>query len=308
MTVVATHTELAAPYARRLVAVLRRPRTLALGCIVFLAALGWLYAGLLVAPVIQAGQASTLGPGMGWFALIAGQGTSAPAWLQVLCIAPVTGAGAAPWADFALVLAMWVAMTFAMMLPTAGPMLLTYAELAETAARQREPAASPLVLAAGYLAIWLGFAVAATLLQRVLISTGLLGESMGLVHTGLAATIFIGAGLYQFSSLKRACLNACKRPFTFFFANWSGEARGVFRLGLRQGMYCLGCCWAAMLVMFAVGQMNVVWMAGLGAVMTAEKMARGTWFSRLVGVTFLALGAALGLLMVAASLPSGPMN
>lgn len=307
MTAVATHTELTAPPAQRLVATLRRPRTLALGCVVFLAALGWLYAGLLVAPAIQAGNAATLGPGMGWFAVIAGQGASVPAWLQILCATPSSGAGAAPSAESALVLAMWVAMTFAMMLPTAGPMLLTYAELAETAARQREPAASPLLLAAGYIVIWLGFALAATTLQRVLNAAGLLGENMHPVHTGLAAAIFMGAGLYQFSSLKHACLNACKRPFTFFFANWTGEARGVFRLGLRQGMYCLGCCWAAMLVMFAVGQMNVVWMAGLGAVMAVEKMARGVWFSRVVGAAFLMLGAAL-VLSFAISPPLGPVN
>ena len=91
-----------------------------------------------------------------------------------------------------------------------------------------------------------------------------------------SGALFVGAGLYQFSALKHACLTLCQRPFPFFFANWTTEPRGVFRLGLRQGLYCLGCCWAMMLVMFAVGAMNVVWMAALGIVMTVEKMTATT--------------------------------
>ena len=79
-----------------------------------------------------------------------------------------------------------------------------------------------------------------------------------------SGAIFIGAGVYQFSALKHACLTQCQNPFPFFFANWATTPRGVFRLGVKQGLYCLGCCWAMMLVMFAVGVMNVVWMAALG--------------------------------------------
>ena len=92
------------------------------------------------------------------------------------------------------------------------------------------------------------------------------------------------AGLYQFSALKQACLTLCQRPFPFFFANWTTKPRGVFRLGLRQGMYCLGCCWAMMLVMFAVGAMNVVWMAALGVLMTIEKMTTTRAVQPAVGV------------------------
>ena len=99
----------------------------------------------------------------------------------------------------------------------------------------------------------------------------------GLLDGGKAGTlvggmIFVGSGLYQFSALKQACLTKCQRPFPFFFANWTTEASGVLRLGLRQGLTCLGCCWAIMLLMFAVGAMNVVWMAALGVLMTIEKM------------------------------------
>ena len=107
-----------------------------------------------------------------------------------------------------------------------------------------------------------------------------------------SGAIFIGAGLYQFTSLKHACLTQCQRPFPFFFAHWQTTPRGVFRLGLQQGLYCLGCCWAMMLVMFAVGVMNVVWMAALGIVMTVEKMLSGPRFSQAVGVALIAIGVA----------------
>ncbi len=179
------------------------------------------------------------------------------------------------------------------MLPTAAPMLLTYAELAETAAAKREPAASPLLLAAGYLAVWLGFAAVVTALQVALSRTGLMTPEMVLARRGLAAAVFVSAGVYQFTPLKQACLTACKRPFTFFFANWTPRPAGVLRLGLRQGLFCLGCCWAAMLVMFAVGVMNVVWMAALGLIMAGEKIAVTTRFSRAVGVVFAVIGTVM---------------
>jgi predicted metal-binding membrane protein len=188
-------------------------------------------------------------------------------------------------------------MVLAMMLPTAGPMILTYSEIADTAARKGETVVSPLVLAAGYLAVWLGFALAAASLQAALAHVGLLkGGKAGPL---LAGAIFLGAGFYQFSTLKQACLTKCQRPFPFFFANWTTERFGVLRLGLRQGMTCLGCCWAMMLLMLAVGSMNVVWMAGLGVVMTIEKMTSTERFSEAVGVALLAFG---GVLIVASVL------
>jgi predicted metal-binding membrane protein len=237
----------------RLTEALARPRSVAIGCIVVLTAFGWLALAMLAA---RSG---------GW---------------QALCrVAPGIGIG-----ELAVTLPMWLAMTLAMMLPTAGPMILTYAEIADTAARRREPVVSPLVLAAGYVAVWIGFALFAAALQFAL--------PRDVIDAGRAGAffLFLLAGLYQFSSLKRACLTLCQRPFPFFFANWTAEPRGVFRLGLRQGLYCLGCCWAMMLLMFAAGAMNVVWMAALGIVMTVEKLSTTTRCARLAGVAFVAIG------------------
>ena len=160
-----------------------------------------------------------------------------------------------------------------------------------------ERVVSPLVLAAGYAAIWLGFAIAATVLQIALTRAELLDNTKaGML---LAGAIFMIAGGYQFSALKHACLSKCQRPFPFFFANWTEETQGVFRLGLRQGVYCLGCCWAMMLVMFAVGAMNIIWMAALGILMTIEKMTGTRRFSHAVGAALLAIG----LTLVASSIP-----
>jgi predicted metal-binding membrane protein len=246
----------------RLAGVLGRPRRLAIACVAALSLCGWLALGLMAA------------------------GANAPGW-QALC--RISGAG--DWSDLAVTMPMWAAMTLAMMLPTAGPMILTYAEIADTAAGKGEPAASPLILAAGYAAVWLGFALAAGMLQVVLAHAGLIeGDRLALPFAGM---LVVGAGLYQFSALKHACLTLCQRPFPFFFANWTDEPAGVFRLGLRQGLYCLGCCAALMLLMFAIGVMNVVWMALLGIVMTIEKMSTTTRFGRAAGVVMIASGAGL---------------
>jgi predicted metal-binding membrane protein len=178
-----------------------------------------------------------------------------------------------------------------MMLPTAGPMILTYAEIADTAAHKREPVVSPLVLTAGYVAVWFGFAILAAMLQWMLARMGLL--ETGSASRTVSGTLFIAAGLYQFSALKQSCLTQCQRPFPFFFSNWTEKPAGVFRLGLRQGLYCLGCCWAMMLVMFSVGTMNLVWMAVLGVLMTIEKLSATPRFSKTVGVAFVVAGFAM---------------
>jgi predicted metal-binding membrane protein len=130
-------------------------------------------------------------------------------------------------------------------------------------------------------------------MQLVLTRVALLGTDPSSTGGLFAAAIFIGAGLYQFSALKHACLARCQHPFPFFFANWATTTAGVFRLGVRQGLYCLGCCWALMLVMLAVGVMNVVWMAGLAAVMTIEKLQPGRRFAQGVGVALIAVGAGI---------------
>jgi predicted metal-binding membrane protein len=282
------------PAAARLGHALGRPVPIAVTCLIVLAGLGWLYLALMVADWAARGEAAALGPGMSLVDLFLqrdGRDLIGRALLDVLC-RPSSGAAGWHAADAAIVFLMWAAMILAMMLPTAGGMIVTYAQIADTAARKGEPAVSPLVLTAGYVAVWLGFAVLATLLQAALAGLALLDRAMAPASPLFSGAVFIGAGAYQFSALKHACVTHCQRPFPFFFANWSVAPRAIFRLGARQGLYCLGCCWAAMMVMFAVGVMNILWMAGLGFVMTAEKLATTPRLSRIVGIVFILVGVA----------------
>jgi predicted metal-binding membrane protein len=115
--------------------------------------------------------------------------------------------------------------------------------------------------------------------------------------------VFVAAGVYQFSVLKQACVTLCQQPAPFFSANWSESPRDIFRLGVRQGLYCVGCCWAMMLVMFAVGVMNVIWMATLGFIMAAEKNAATTRFSKVIGMVFMGVGIGFVAAAVAAHWP-----
>jgi predicted metal-binding membrane protein len=252
------------PAAGRLGAAFARPKVLAAICVIVLAGLGWLALGLMSA----------------WTSMF-----------DALCRTLVIGG----WSifSFGIVAAMWGAMTFAMMLPSAAPMIMTYAEIADTAAHKGERIVSPFMLAAGYLSVWFGFAAAATFAQIVLTRTALLDAGMAPASGLLSGAIFIAAGIYQFSALKHACLAECQRPFPFFFSRWTTTPRGVFSLGLSQGLYCLGCCWAMMLVMFAVGVMNVVWMAALGMVMSVEKIGIGNRFADAVGISLIAIGIAV---------------
>jgi predicted metal-binding membrane protein len=252
--------------------VFARPKVLAGLCVIILAALGWLYLALLSA-------AATTGSfgGVGF--------------VQVLC-GTLQDGFAGPYAA-AVVFSMWCAMTLAMMLPSAAPMILTYTEIADTAARKRERIVSPFVLAAGYAVVWFGFSVFAALGQIGLTRAALLDRSMASASPLLSGAIFIFAGIYQFSALKHACLTQCRHPFSVFFTNWATTPAGVFKLGIKQGLFCAGCCWAMMLLMFAVGLMNVVWMAGIGIAMTLEKMLTGRRFTHAIGVVLIVIGAVL---------------
>jgi predicted metal-binding membrane protein len=250
--------------AGRLGAAFARPKLMAMACVIALTALGWLYLALLTARMDGV--------------------------IAALC-RPAFAAGEI-WtpSGFALVASMWAAMVLAMMLPSAAPMIFTYAQIADTAARKSERIVSPFVIAAGYSAVWLGFALLATAAQFGLRRAALLDTGMASASSLFTGAIFIGAGLYQFSALKHACLTQCRQPFPFFFTQWETSARGVFRLGLKQGLYCLGCCWAMMLVMFAVGIMNVVWMAVLAIVMTIEKITSGNRLTYGLGAALIAIG------------------
>ena len=150
-----------------------------------------------------------------------------------------------------------------------------------------------MVLVAGYLCIWLVASTLFAALTLVVHAFASSGQMLDPVVGFSGAAALLVAGLYQFSGLKDACLTKCRNPFSILFANWSAMPVRIFRLGLEQGLWCLGCCWALMLVMFAVGAMNVFWMALIGLFTLIEKQTTGGLPTRLAGAILLVWAAAL---------------
>ena len=268
---------------------LTRSRTLVYGATAVAILLGWAYLAAAVLSVPDVAR-TNLGPGMSLTALESGP--SIPTFLLALC-APTTLATGLNAATISVTLAMWVAMVFAMMLPSAVPMFMTYSDIAAEAARKRMRIPSIFVLAAGYISVWIVFALVATGAQLGLVRLGTLSPAMTPLAPALAGTTLIAAGTYQFTSAKYACLARCRAPFSILFTRWRTSAHGMYRLGLEEGVFCLGCCWALMTVMFAVGVMNVVWMAVLTVLMVAEKTATGRGLTWSIGVGLIAWGVLL---------------
>lgn len=189
-----------------------------------------------------------------------------------------------------LIWAMWGVMMAGMMLPSASPMLLLY----NTVAR-RGAAASGLTrvsaMAAGYLLVWLLFSAGATLLQALASRLLLLTPMMEAATPWAGGALLLAAGLYQFTPLKATCLRACRSPLSFIMERWRAGASGAFRMGFAHGRYCLGCCWALMLLLFAGGVMNLWAIAALTLFVLIEKLAPfGVYSARLAGIALIALG------------------
>jgi predicted metal-binding membrane protein len=182
----------------------------------------------------------------------------------------------------------WLLMTAAMMLPTALPLLEIFRRM--TAGRGDRSRLLALVIL-GYLAVWGGFGLIAHLADQGVY--GLARQSAWLTFHGwpLGAAALALAGLFQFSALKYRCLEQCRTPLAFVARHWRGEsaAREALMLGAHHGLYCVGCCFALMLLMFAVGTGSIGWMLLLGAVMAVEKnLAWGRHLSAPLGLALLA--------------------
>jgi predicted metal-binding membrane protein len=182
---------------------------------------------------------------------------------------------------------MWAVMMAAMMLPSASPMVFTFAGLSR---RRGEPART-LAFVAAYLALWIAFSAAATLLQWALQARGWLTPMIVSRSPALSAALLLIAGLFQFSPLKLSCLRACRTPLGFLMSDWRDGVFGAWRMGLRHGLYCLGCCWALMALLFVGGVMNLLWIAALTALVGIEKLApKGEWIARALGVVMIGAG------------------
>ena len=188
-----------------------------------------------------------------------------------------------------LLWAMWAVMMTAMMLPSAAPLVLLYAGALRAGGDARVERKT-YAMAGGYLIVWALFSVAATVLQRVLSTALVLTPMMEPATSAAAAVLLAVAGLYQLTPLKRACLRVCRSPLPYLLQHWSPTTLGAFRLGARHGAYCLGCCWALMLLLFVGGVMNLVVIVALTLWVLVEKWAPfGEWTAKVSGVALLAL-------------------
>ncbi len=197
-------------------------------------------------------------------------------------------------AAFALTLAMWWIMMLGMMLPSAAPTILTFATMARRQRARGDKFVPASVFTIGYLLVWGGFCVAATLLQWSLDQAALLTPMLATTSGKVGGVLFIVSGLYQFTPFKYACLRQCRSPFAFLLNHWRDGWQGALRMGIQHGLYCLGCCWVLMALLFAVGVMNLLWVAAIAAFVFVEKLLPGgVWIGRIAGAAMLAFGIRL---------------
>jgi predicted metal-binding membrane protein len=204
----------------------------------------------------------------------------------IMLMAPAWTSGHA-----ALVLLMWAVMMTAMMLPGAAPAILRTVGVAHERADGTGGVVAALLFTAGYLTIWVGFSVAATLLQWGLDSAGFLSETMAIGGPAAAGALVVAVGLYQLTPLKQACLRHCRACADCSPENATEGTGGMVERGLRYGVSCLGCCGALMGLLFVGGVMNMVWMVAIAIGVLAEKLLpRGGGAARLAGAGLIAWG------------------
>jgi len=205
---------------------------------------------------------------------------------------PAMSMNTAPWGlvDVTATFVMWAVMMVAMMLPSATPAITIFAR----ASQKREPGAlltPTAAFASGYLASWTLYSLAATGLQWLLHVLAMLNGQMAINSSFITGCMLVVVGVYQWSPWKYNCLKHCQSPIGFILGHWRPGAGGAFRMGLSHGFYCIGCCWLLMMLLFAVGIMNLVWVAGIAIYVLLEKLLPLSHrLSQLTGVVAIAWG------------------
>ncbi len=174
--------------------------------------------------------------------------------------------------DLLSALAMWAIMMAAMMLPSIIPMVLTFAFLSRRRRTQRLPYAHTSVFVLGYLTVWSGFSLLATLAQWGLLEARLVAPMMMSATPLLGGALLVIAGVFQLTPLKQACLSKCASPLRFVLTEWRDGTLGAWIMGFRHGTYCVGCCGLLMTLLFVFGVANLLWVAALSIYVMLEKM------------------------------------
>ena len=193
--------------------------------------------------------------------------------------------------DVVLMWTMWSVMMAAMMLPSAAPMISAYARTA----RSGTPGVhgSTTLFVVGYLLTWSCFALLATGAQWALHEAALVDAMGAATSRWLGGVLLAGAGAYQFTNAKDACLRQCRSPLSFLLNQWRNGGAGAAVMGLRHGALCVGCCWVLMTVLFVLGVMNLWWIALVAAMVLLEKLTSSPWIPRALGGFLVLWGVAL---------------
>jgi predicted metal-binding membrane protein len=193
--------------------------------------------------------------------------------------------------DLALVFVMWAVMMVAMMVPSASPLILMMAAANRKRRQRDDPLVPTGLFLGGYLLAWTLFSALATVAQWGLHASALLSPAMVGTSPVLGGVLLLLAGVFQFTSLKHACLAHCRSPLGFMMGHWREGGVGAVRMGLEHGLYCVGCCWILMALLFVAGVMNLAWVAAISVFVLAEKvLPRGELVGKLGGVVFVVAG------------------
>lgn len=206
----------------------------------------------------------------------------------------MSGPDTQPWATATLLplFLMWAEMMVAMMLPSATPMLLTFAKIQRNRRESEQPFVATGIFLLGYLTVWTGFSAVAAVMQWALHAKALLSPMMVSSSPLLGGGLLIAAGVFQWTPLKNACLSGCCSPVNFLMTSWREGRAGAFVMGLRHGFHCMGCCWFLMLLLFVAGVMNIWWIALITILVLLEKtVPRGLLVGKIAGIVFTVWGA-----------------
>jgi len=199
-------------------------------------------------------------------------------------------------AYFWMMFTMWAVMMVGMMLPSATPMIMIYAGVARKAQRERMPIASTGAFVCGYLIMWVVYSLFATIIQWQLDQWALLSPLMVSKSPFFGASILVAAGIYQWMPVKNACLKHCRSPIYFISEHWQNGTIGALKMGISHGMFCIGCCWFLMLLLFVGGVMNILWIAAITVFVLLEKVIPlGDQGGRIIGALMIAAGVVTAL-------------
>jgi predicted metal-binding membrane protein len=257
--------------------VLLQDRRLVVLALFSLSALAWTYL-VVMARQMALGDMTLMGMG-------------APSTLHGSNMMGAMTASQMPWSllTFLLMFIMWSVMMVGMMVPSAAPMVLLFARVQRRKLADQAPTARIAAFTAGYLLIWTSFSLIATGLQWSLTELRLLSAMMESTSQFLAVGVLLAAGIYQLTPLKLACLKQCQSPIGFLTMHWKDGISGSLSMGIEHGMYCLGCCWLLMALLFVGGVMNLIWVALIATFVLLEKIApKGEIIGRVGGVLLIA--------------------